>query len=195
LSSASSKTAYGTAFCLAQRRGPAGAARVVGLTSTANRAFTQGLGCYDTVLDYSELNSLDPGVASVYIDFAGNAALRRSVHTHFGDALTFSSSIGGTHWEALGGSKDLPGPRPTLFFAPARIKVRAAPPPEGWGREVLEQRLADAWQAFIARVQQADDPWLLIAHRTGATASMAAYLALLDGQANVHEGLMLSMNS
>ncbi len=194
LSSASSKTAYGTAFCLAQRRGSAGAARVVGLTSTVNRAFTQGLGCYDTVLDYSELNRLDPTVATVYVDFAGNAALRRSVHTHFGDALRFSSSIGGTHWDALGSGKDLPGPRPTLFFAPARIKQRAAPAPEGWGREVLEQRLADAWQAFIARVQQADDPWLRVAHRAGATASLAAYLALLDGKADAHEGLMLSLH-
>jgi hypothetical protein len=49
LSSASSKTAYGTAFCLAQRRGSPGAPHTVGLTSAGNLAFTQSLGCYDAV--------------------------------------------------------------------------------------------------------------------------------------------------
>jgi hypothetical protein len=49
LSSASSKTAYGTAFCLAQRRGTAGMPRVVGLTSPGNLGFTQDLGCHDEV--------------------------------------------------------------------------------------------------------------------------------------------------
>ena len=38
LSSASSKTAFATAFCLAQRRGQPGALRVVGLTSAGNAA-------------------------------------------------------------------------------------------------------------------------------------------------------------
>jgi len=196
LSSASSKTAYGTAFCVAQRRrtaGTAGTARLIGLTSAGNCSFTQGLGCYDQVLDYADLSGLDAAVPTVYVDFAGNAALRRSVHQHFGDALKFSSSIGGTHWEALGGGADLPGPRPTLFFAPAQIKKRAAPAPEGWGRDMLEQRLGAAWQAFIARVDRADDPWLQIVNRTGAAATVAAYRTLLDGKADASEGLMLGM--
>lgn len=193
LSSASSKTALGTAFCLAQRRDTAGAVRVIGLTSAGKLGFAQGLGCYDQVLDYSALLDLDPAVPTVYVDFAGNAALRSSVHQHFGDALKFSSSIGGTHWEALGGGKNLPGPRPTLFFAPAQIKKRAAPPPEGWGREVLERRLGAAWQTFIARVERADNPWLQIVNRSGPAAAVAAYRTLLGNTADAHEGLMLSM--
>jgi hypothetical protein len=47
LSSASSKTAYGAAFEL-HRQGR----EVVGLTSPGNVAFTESLGCYDTVLSY-----------------------------------------------------------------------------------------------------------------------------------------------
>ena len=43
LSSASSKTAYGTAFCLAAARPEL---RVLGLTSQANLDFTRALGCY-----------------------------------------------------------------------------------------------------------------------------------------------------
>lgn len=193
LSSASSKTAFGTAFCLAQRRGTPGAPRVVGLTSPGNVAFTQGLGCYDQVLTYDALATLDASVPTVYVDFAGNAGVRRAVHEHFGDALRYSSSIGGTHWESLGSGGGLPGPRPTLFFAPAQIKKRSAPPPEGWGREGLEQRLGAAWAAFIARVEQPQDPWVRIVERRGTEATRAAYLALLDGKSDAREGLMLGL--
>ena len=48
LSSASSKTAYGTAFQMAQR----GDAEIIGLTSAANVRFCESLGCYSRVLTY-----------------------------------------------------------------------------------------------------------------------------------------------
>lgn len=195
LSSASSKTACGTAFFLAQRRGTPGAPRVIGLTSPANLAFTQGLGCYDEVRPYADVAAMDASVPSLYVDFAGNAALRRSVHEHWGDRLMYSSSIGGTHWEALGSGGGLPGPRPTLFFAPAQGKKRGAPPPEGWGRAELERRIAGAWSAFVARVERSDDPWLTIVHGSGSAATEAAYRALLDGRADAREGLMLSLRA
>ncbi|MCY7315534.1 MAG: DUF2855 family protein, partial [Rubrivivax sp.] len=193
LSSASSKTAFGTAFSLAQRRGSPGLPRTVGLTSPGNMAFTRGLGCYDTVLSYDALATLDGSQPTVYVDFAGNAALRRRVHGHFGQRLMFSSSIGGTHWSAMGGVADLPGPRPTPFFAPSQIAQRAAPPPAGWGRAGLEQRLAQAWSRFIERVARADDPWVQIVERRGPEATQAAYMALLDGRADAREGLMLGL--
>ena len=126
LSSASSKTAVGTAHSLALRRGTPGAPKVIGLTSAANAGFTRSLGCYDTVLTYDEGLELPGGVPTVYVDFSGDAELRRRIHGHFGQDLKFSSSVGGTHWEALGSARDLPGPRPTLFFAPARIKLRGS---------------------------------------------------------------------
>ena len=207
LSSASSKTAYGTAYCLAQRKAAGAEAaavaaavaeaapRVVGLTSTANLAFTKSLGCYDEVQDYADVGALDPAVPTVFVDFAGNAAVRRSVHEHFGSALKYSSSIGGTHWSALGSGGGLPGPRPTLFFAPAQLKKRSVEPPEGWGRDVLEQRIAQAWSGFIARVQRAGDPWVQIVNRSGTAATESAYRALLDGHANAREGLMLSLRA
>ncbi len=195
LSSASSKTAYGTAFCLAQRRGTPGAPKVVGLTSSANLAFTRGLGVYDEVRLYDEVSQLDRSVPSAYVDFSGNAALRRSVHEHWGEALKHSSSIGGTHWKALGRGAGLPGPRPTLFFAPAQAKKRSAPPPEGWGRTGLEQRIAVAWSSFVARVERSDDPWVKLVHGSGTGATEAAYRKLLDGHADPREGQMLSLRA
>ena len=90
LSSASSKTAYGTAFCLAQRRGREGAVKIVGLTSPQNVAFTEGLGCFDHVLAYDAIDSLPADVPSVYVDMSGSAGVRAAVHGHFGDALRYS---------------------------------------------------------------------------------------------------------
>jgi hypothetical protein len=193
LSSASSKTAYGTAFCLAQRRGTPGTPAVVGLTSAGHLDFTRSLGVYDSARAYGEVPALDAQVPTVYIDFAGNAALRRVVHEHFGAALAYSSSIGGTHWAELGSGAGLPGPRPVLFFAPAQIKKRSAPPPDGWGRDALQQRLGAAWAAFLARVDRADDPWLHIVTERGAPALEAAYASLLHGRADARSGLMLSL--
>ena len=193
LSSASSKTAVATAYGLAQRRGSPGHPQVVGLTSSANQAVVQGLGCYNRCLSYGEVTQLDASTPTVYVDFAGSAPLRSAVHHHFGDRLTYSSSIGGTHWAHLGGSAGLPGPRPSLFFAPSQAAQRSAPPPAGWGRDVLDQRMAQAWHGFVARATTGPQPWVEISHQQGAPATAAAYLALLDGKADPRQGLMLSL--
>jgi len=194
LSSASSKTAYGTAFCLARRRGTAGLPAVVGLTSAGHVDFTRSLACYDEVCAYDALASL-PRLPTLYVDFAGSAALRRRVHEQFGDALVYSSSIGGTHWSELGAGSGLPGPRPVLFFAPSQFKKRSAPPPEGWGQESMRQRVDESWAQFIARAGRVDDPWLRVVAERGAPALLAAYASLLNGQADARTGLMLSLQA
>jgi hypothetical protein len=191
LSSASSKTAFGTAHCLGLRRGRPGSPKIIGLTSDANIEFVRTLGCYDEVRLYDEVPSLAAQIPTVYVDFAGNAALRRVIHTHFGHALTFSSSIGGTHWEDLGTARDLPGPRPTLFFAPAQVKKRSGPPPEGWGAAELQGRIAEAWTRFIAQVSQAG--WVQIEQRLGPQAALSCYSEMLAGGTDARQGLMLNM--
>ncbi|MDM0116504.1 DUF2855 family protein [Variovorax sp. J22R133] len=184
LSSASSKTAYGTAFQLAQRTG----IEVIGLTSPANKAFCESLGCYSRVIGYDELEAIDADTACAYIDFAGNADLRMNIHTRFAN-LRFSSSIGGTHVEQLGGAKDLPGPRATLFFAPAQIKKRS----EEWGAAGLADKLLQAWRAFVAKVSDPAAPWLVPEHHRGTDAVQSAYLAVLAGRGDARSGHMLSL--
>ncbi|MBX3589193.1 MAG: DUF2855 family protein [Ramlibacter sp.] len=184
LSSASSKTAYGTAFQLAQREG----IEVIGLTSPGNQAFCESLGCYSRVLTYDQLDQVPADAACAYVDFAGNADLRRQIHTRFSQ-LKYSCSIGGTHVEQLGGGKDLPGPRATLFFAPAQVKKRNA----DWGAPVLGQRLVQAWQAFSAKAGNADAPWLTVQHHRGAPAVQAAYAQVLGGRGDPRVGHMLSL--
>jgi hypothetical protein len=183
LSSASSKTAYGTAFQLAQRPG----IEVIGLTSPANVAFCESLGCYSRVLTYAQLDQLAADRACIYIDFAGNAKLRHAIHSRF-THLRYSCSIGGTHVTQLGGAKDLPGPRATLFFAPAQIKKRSA----DWGRDGLGQRLVQAWQTFSGRVAQGPTPWLQVQQHQGEAAVVAAYQQVLAGQGDPRTGHILA---
>lgn len=187
LSSASSKTAYGTAFCLSQRKD----VEVVGLTSTANLDFVRGLGCYREVLTYEQVSNLSTQVPSVYVDFSGNVDLRRAIHIHLGDALKYSASIGGTDWEHLGKVGDLPGPRPTLFFAPSQIKKRIAE----WGGAVLQGKLAAAWKDFMVPVTRPDQPWLRVASVRGVDASRAAMQEVIAGDATPDTGHVLSLQA
>jgi hypothetical protein len=189
LSSASSKTAYGTAHCLALRHGTPGAVKVVGLTSPANMAFTQGLGCFDEVLSYDAVATLPAATPTVYVDFSGSAPVRASVHAHWGGKLMYSCSVGGTHWDELGSGKGLPGPRPTLFFAPAQVKKRSAE----WGATGLQQRIAAAWQGFMKPVTDRDHPWLRVVNGRGEADVTRTYLALLDGNIKPQEGHVLSL--
>jgi hypothetical protein len=185
LSSASSKTAYGTAFQLKQREG----IEVIGLTSAANVAFCESLGCYHRVLTYDQLDQLAADTACVYVDFAGNAPLRKDIHSRFTE-LKYSCSIGGTHVDNLGGSKDLAGPRPVLFFAPAQIKKRIG----DWGGAEFGKRIVLAWKSFTQAVTHASPPWLQVEQHQGSQAVLQAYAQVLAGRGNPRVGHMLSLS-
>ncbi len=191
LSSASSKTAYGTAFCIAQRRNLPGAVRIVGLTSPANLAFTQRLGCYDEVLTYDAVARLRTDEKAVYVDLSGSAPLRAAVHTHFGSQLAYSCSVGASHWDQMqpGTAAALPGPRATLFFAPAQIRKRST----DWGAAALQQRIADAWLAFMTPVLGAQPPWLTVVRGRGPAEVERVYRELLDGGSDPQQGHILSL--
>ena len=141
LSSASSKTAYGAAFEL-HRQGRT----VVGLTSPRNVAFTESLGCYDTVLTYDAVADLDPAVPTLYADLAGDADLAASLRAHLGAALVHEVVVGVTHQEAAPAGK-LADTGPGMFFAPDQMRKRIGE----WGREGLDQRFAEAWRTVRAR--------------------------------------------
>ena len=189
LSSASSKTAYGTAHCIGRRRGASGAPRVVGLTSAANAAFTRDLGCYDDVLLYEDVATLPADTPTAYVDMSGSVKVRAAVHAHFGDALKYSCSVGGTHWDDLGGAKGLPGPRPVLFFAPAQAAKRR----EQWGPEGFDRRVAQAWHAFLSTVTGATPRWLEVVRGSGSDAVESTFLGLLDGRIPAREGHVLTL--
>jgi hypothetical protein len=169
VSSASSKTAIAAAFLLAQRQG----VELIGLTSPGNAEFVAGLGIYGRTVAYDAIDSLPSGPAS-FVDVAGDGAVRRAVHEHYGDDLAHSMAVGVTHWEELGAAAgELPGPPPTLFFAPDRVVKRA----EDWGRAELEQRVADAWHPFCEWIEARLE---VVADR-GFEGLRDAYLEVLEG--------------
>jgi len=182
LSSASSKTALSAAFLLSRRD----EIEVVGLTSPQRVEFVESTGAYSRVLAYEQVDSL-PERPAVYVDMSGDADVRGAVHRHYGDRLAHSAMVGATHWDRMGGGGDtLPGPSPTLFFAPDRIKVRSS----DWGAEGLETRTADAWRPFV----EWSGGWLQVVHGHGPEAVERAYRELLDGRVGSATGHVLSLD-
>ena len=169
LSSASSKTALGTAFLLSRR----GQARVVGLTSAANAAFVEGLDVYDSVVTYDAADSLPQG-RSVYVDLAGDPAVRSALHGHLGDELAADLIVGASHWDSLGDPGDLAGPAPELFFAPTQASKRT----KDWGADGLQKRIGESLGAFGDWLSG----WLRVERGSGPEHLERTYLDLVDGK-------------
>ncbi len=168
--SASSKTAIAAAFLLAQRP----EVELIGLTSPGNAEFVESLGIYSRAVSYDAIETLDRGPA-VFVDFAGDGAVRQAVHSHYGDALVHSMAVGITHWEEFGeGGGELPGPRPLFFFAPDRVVKRS----KDWGRASLETNVAEAWHPFC----EWTGSWLETIRGQGFRAVQDAYLDVLEGR-------------
>jgi len=140
-SSASSKTAYGTAWCLMDGDGP----EAIALTSLANRAFTEDLGCYRRTFAYGELERIDADRPTLYVDFSGDTELRGRVHRHFGAALVHDCFAGSAQNNDFLSETELPGPRPQFYFAPNQIRKRNS----DWGAAELTLRVNAAQSRFI----------------------------------------------
>ena len=181
LSSASSKTALGLAFLLSEaKRCP-----VIGLTSARNRDFVARTGYYAEVLTYDDVARLSADTPTVFIDFAGNGAGVKAVHSHLGGSLTQSIGVGLTHWEGMTPASDLPGPTPVFFFAPDRAQKRMG----DWGGAEFQHRVGEAMRHFLASAST----WLRIVEEQGPAALEATYHALVEGRVNPAEGHVLSL--
>jgi hypothetical protein len=177
LSSASSKTAYGTAFLLRGQR------RIVGLTSSSNTGFTASLGLYDDVLPYEAVTELaqEP---TAYVDLAGSAAVRQSLHDHLRTSLELDLVVGVTHQDG-GRAGTLSGARPQVFFAPDRMRRRTA----DWGREGLDDRFAQAWRSFAPAVEG----WVDVVVGHGPDELARVWREVLAGRSAPREGNVLQL--
>lgn len=181
LSSASSKTAFGLAHLLHGRTG----VRVIGLTSPANRAFVESLGCYHDVVGYDDVATLSNAKPAAYVDMAGNAALRRRLHDRFGDRLVYSGRVGLTHQDAPSEEPDLPGAKPVWFFAPDQIRKRA----KQWGPGGIDQRFGVAWSGLAPHL----DRWIDVIESRGIAAVTRVYQDTLGGHVPPRQAHMLSL--
>jgi len=182
IASASSKTALSLADRL-HRRG-AGRCEIVGLTSPGHASFVQGLGCYDKTAAYEDIFLLPPNRPTVFVDMAGDGAVLREVHGHFRAALKYSCMVGATHWNEIAMGQELPGPVPTLFFAPAQVAKRTG----DWGAAELQRRMAEAWAEFAGRASR----WIDVVHARGPAAVDRVYRDVLEGRASPSHGYVLS---
>jgi hypothetical protein len=182
LSSASSKTAFGLAHLLDTLRKDI---RVIGLTSAANTDFVQSLGCYDDVVTYDRVTSLPSDAPVALVDMAGNSKLRARLHRHFGDQMKYSGRIGLTHRSSSSDEPELPGAKPSWFFAPDQIRKRA----KEWGPGGIEQRFGAAWSGFAPML----DRWLKITEGRGPATVKQVYLDTLNGRVRPEQGQILSL--
>ena len=180
IASASSKTAIGLGFALKQR---ADRPETIGLTSAANIEALAAQGIYDRVISYDQIMTLNAATPAALVDMAGNGAVTRVVHSHFGSQLLASIIVGKSHWDAQADVEGLPGPERQGFFAPGRSQKRIA----DWGGAVFGQKIAEAWLAFMdiaPRLASVDK-------RSGGDAALAAYREMLSGQADPRTGIVV----
>lgn len=185
LSSASSKTAFGTAFCLAGQPG----IELLALTSPGNLAFVQGMGCYHHTVGYADLETLDASVPTLYVDFSGDESLRARIHHHLGASLVYDCYAGSAQNTSFLRDTGLPGPQPKFYFAPVQIKKRNA----DWGPAVVNQKFNAAQQAFIQRVKEPRNPWVRIQESTGFESAQALIASLCAGRIDPVLGHVLSL--
>ena len=182
ISSASSKTAYGTGFCIDD------AVDTIGLTSQRNRDFVAGSGCYRHTLTYSELDTLDSKVPTLYVDFSGDRELRSAIHHHC-RALKYSCVVGSAQTVAMPTKQTLPGPAPTFFFAPDQIIKRTAE----WGAQTFTEQLGNAWSRFSAHVNDPQRELLKIVEGHGLDAAQQVFAQLLAGGATPQQGHVIRL--
>lgn len=186
VSSASSKTAYGAAWCLEQDD-----IEVVALTGARNHAFVESLGAYDAVHEYDALESLSADVPTLYLDLAGDPALRRRVHAHFGRHLTYDCLVGSTRSDGFTlDDPELVGPKPVFFFAATCLDQHRE---RGTLHAFYERFLADQ-KTFFARVIEPTSPWISIVEHQGLKAAATVVRALADGVSDPAEGAVVRIN-
>jgi Protein of unknown function (DUF2855) len=172
VSSASSKTAYSTAFVLVERGVP-----TVGLTSPPNLGYTSSLDLYDEVIAYDEIASRLSG-PGVYVDFAGNRDISRAVHE--AAELTKSIQVGLTHWDHQQPTGGLPDPQPEFFFAPTHIERLS----EELGPGGLQERIS----ASLSRLARQLDRFMEIESSDDVA---GVFRAFVDGAVDPRKGYVL----
>ena len=181
LSSASSKSALGTAHLLSERSAHR---LVIGLTSAARREAVADTEAYGQVATYEEIAAL-PGGTAVFLDFAGRPELTAAVHRHYGTHLRHSALAGFTQGPGAGAGGHLPGPAPELFSVPEYILTRA----HEVGMRALGQRFEEELVEFASWCA----PWLRLEYVVGADGVADTYRSILDGSSDATTATICSM--
>jgi hypothetical protein len=183
IGSASSKTGFGLAKMLHDDADIE--VKVVGITSPKNKDFVESLNCCDQIVTYGDEASIDCEQATAYIDMSGDANLRGKLHNHLQQKMVHSSMVGASHWESRGNAGELPGAKPSIFFAPGQIAKRD----QSWGPGVAWRKAMQASaEVTLAIKGDIDIQWF-----HGVDQLSKVWLELLDNKVPANRGLMASL--
>lgn len=182
LTSASSKTALGTAYVL-RARSPQ--LRRVGLTSAAHVAFVEKTGLYDAVLAYDAIDAAAGVEAAAVIDFAGNAALLRAIYAALPGRVAACLRVGVTHHDTVGETGVLPGPKPVWFFAPTAATTLIGE----IGQDGFNAAVAAQWGGFVATAAEL----VQVEHGNGMEALQRIWRMQVAGQAPPDNGMVVRL--
>lgn len=176
LTSASSKTALGTAALLSSHRAIHGADyRIVGMTSARNTATLAQMSCYDDVIEYGDVERTGNDVTTVLLDFAADGALIHTLNRLLTDKLEHAVLIGATNWDASV-KTDFRRVNASIFFAPDHVQKMQ----KRDGKDAFFRQYAAAWGIFMDKFTRhfVEQPI------TGTESIKALYLATLKGDAD-----------
>jgi len=183
IASASSKTGFGLAWLV--HHDTAAAQHVVGLTSPSNVDFVKTLKVCDQVETYDRISAIDASKPTIFVDMSGSGAVVSAVHQRVGDNVIESCIVGATHWEEDRNRGELPGAKPTFFFAPAHIGRRN----KEWGPGVLIGKAMMAGAQITSSIQGQ----FAITRTDGPEAVARLFVDLVNNKVPPSRGLLLSM--
>ena len=216
ISSASSKTSIGLAFCLQKQRRDE-QLQIIGLTSHRNLGFVKSLQLYDPIVLYDNFEqNLDSTQPACFVDMAGNTKVTSRLHHHYRDDLKHTCLVGAAH-VGQGGkpASKLPGPRPKFFFAPSWTAQRIVELGRTNGKdqssnlaikrrglEILLHNVLLDYQRFVhwcmnidSRDREKDDGrgWLHMKRYHGPQQVAKGYSACLKGQIGPDTAVVMSL--
>ena len=183
--SASSKTGIGLAQGLADN---ADSPKIVGLTSRNNTNFLEGLGCYDEVISYDQLEKINNQDLSVMVDMSGNQEILSSIQDSLGNNMVKCLTVGMTHWNKGGTVEDALAEaelqdRTEFFFAPSHIQKRN----RDWGVEGYNKRTS----IFMSKRAEQSREWMQIKEISGLDKFIQTYQEIVSGDIKPNEGIIV----
>ncbi|WP_100644615.1 DUF2855 family protein [Alteromonas facilis] len=169
MTSASSKTAYGTAQIL---REVMPNARLMGITSAKQVDFVEQTGCYDSVFTYDQLDENTIGNSDWLLDFAGDQSRLVGWRASHENAKERTLLIGATDV----GAQEIARTSTVghVFFAPDEVRNFT----KSWGAKTFQERYVQHWRGFIEHFQSI----LQEQSHTGVQAIVKEFQAFLNGE-------------
>jgi hypothetical protein len=142
---------------------------------------------YSRIVSYDQLEELEAGVPTTYVDFSGDEKLRLRIHKHFAGTLAYDCVVGSAQVASPLRETKLTDPKPKFFFAPPQIQKRNA----DWGYAEFNRRFNEAQVAFTAFVSQGAAPLMRVEEHRGIEAAPALVESLVRGRSDAATGHVL----